>query len=272
MLSLLRSSGVAVIDMQGTIGSAIRPLEYARLFARLREDRHTRAVVLNIDSPGGAATGSEMMTGAVRRLAEEKPVAAFIGGVGASGAYMVASASSRIIALQSSIIGAIGVISYRPVVEQALERIGVRMHVTKSGRLKDMLSPFREATEEEQAKEQRLLDSLYELFVTGVARRRGLPVERVRELATGEVFLAAEAVDHGLIDAIGDLDDAVDWVVAQSGAPRRVRIVRPRRTLRDMLLGRASTALAEALLGRFEPVATGGGHYLYTGLGVERRM
>ena len=175
MLRLPRASGGAVVDMQGTIGSARRPLEYARLFARLREDRHTRAVVLNIDSPGGAATGSEMMTGAVRRLAEEKPVAAFIGGVGASGAYMVASASSRIIALQSSIIGAIGVISYRPVVEQALERLGVPMHVTQSGRLKDMLSPFRAAPQAEQAKEQRLPGSPYALLLTRVAGRRRPP-------------------------------------------------------------------------------------------------
>lgn len=266
MLSLLRSSGVAVIDMQGTIGSAIRPLEYARLFARLREDRHTRAVVLNIDSPGGAATGSEMMTGAVRRLAEEKPVAAFIGGVGASGAYMVASASSRIIALQSSIIGAIGVISYRPVVEQALERIGVRMHVTKSGRLKDMLSPFREATDEEREKEQYLLDSLYDLFVDGIVRGRNLPEERVRELATGEVFPASDAVEHGLVDALGDLDDAVDWVAEQSGAPRRLRIVRPRRTLRELLFGRGlSSTLAGALMAELESVAHAGGYYLYSG-------
>ena len=209
------------------------------------------------------ATGADLITRAVTRLGEEKPVAAFIGGVGASGGYMVAAAAGRIFALPTAIVGAIGVISYRPLVAHLLERVGVEMRVAKSGRLKDMTSPFREQTEEERAKEQHLLDSLYELFVAGVARGRRLPPERIRELATGEVYVAADAVERGLIDGIGDLDDAIDWAVEESGATRRVRVVRPRRTLRDMLFGRASAALAETLLGEAYPAARG--HYLYMG-------
>ena len=253
--------------MYGVIGPTIRPLESARLLSRLRGDRSVRAVVLNIDSPGGGAAGSDLITRAVRRLGGEKPVAAFIGGVGASGGYMVASASQRIVALPAAIVGAIGVISYRPLVAQLLERVGVQMRVAKSGRLKDMTSPFREQTDEERAKEQRLLDSLYELFVTSVAESRGLPPERVRELATGEVYTAADALEHGLIDGTGDLDDAIDWAVEESGAPRRVRVVRPRRTLRDLLLGRAATTLTERLMAELESAVHGGGQYLYTGSG-----
>ena len=263
MLGKLRSPGIAVVDMQGTIGATMRPLEYARLLARLRSDHAVRAVVLNIDSPGGVATGADLITRAVTRLADEKPVATFIGGIGASGGYMIAAASGRIFALPSAIVGAIGVISYRPMVARLLERVGIEMRVAKSGRLKDMTSPFREQTEEERAKEQRLLDSLYELFVESVARGRRLSPERIRELATGEVYVAADALEHGLIDATGDLDDAIDWAVEQSGAPRRVRVVRPRRTLRDLVFGRASTALAETLLGAAYPAASG--HYLYMG-------
>ena len=267
MRDLLRPPGIAVVDMYGAIGPTVRPLEYARLLSRLRDERSVRAVVLNIDSPGGVATGSELIARAARRLSGEKPVAAFIGGVGASGAYMVASSSRRIIALPSAIVGAIGVISYRPVVAQLLERVGVRMQVTKAGRLKDMTSPFREQTDEEREKEQHLLDSLYDNFVNDVAESRGLSPERVREAATGEVFLAADALSHGLIDEIGDLDDAIDWAVAESGAPRRVRIMRPRRTLRDLLFGRASMALAETLITELESAVQGGGYYLYAGPG-----
>ena len=135
MRDLLLPPGIAVVDMYGAIGPTVRPLEYARLLSRLRDERSVRAVVLNIDSPGGVATGSELIARAARRLSGEKPVAAFIGGVGASGAYMVASSSRRVIALPSAIVGAIGVISYRPVVAQLLERVGVRMQVTKAGRL-----------------------------------------------------------------------------------------------------------------------------------------
>ena len=265
MIARLRPP-IAIVDMQGQIGPAMRPLEYARLLARLREDRSVRAVVLNIDSPGGLATGADLITRAVLRLRDEKPVASFIGGIGASGGYMIAAATQRIIALPSAIVGAIGVISYRPVVYEALQRIGVGMRVAKSGRLKDMLSPFREATDEEREKEQYLLDSLYDLFVDGIVRGRNLPEERVRELATGEVFPASDAVEHGLVDALGDLDDAVDWVAEQSGAPRRLRIVRPRRTLRELLFGRGlSSTLAGALMAELESVAHAGGYYLYSG-------
>ena len=265
MLDLLRPPAIVVVDVQGTIGTSIRPLEHARLLARLRDDRATAAVVLNIDSPGGVAAGSELITRAVRRLREEKPVVAFIGGIGASGGYMVAAAAHRIVALPSAIVGSIGVVAYQPVVAQLLERVGVKMLVTKSGRLKDMTSPFREPTEEEREKQQHLIDSLYELFIASVARARRLPEERVRELATGEVYLAAEAIEHGLVDDRGDLDDAIDWAAEQSGVPRRVRVVRPRRSLRELLIGRVTSTLAETLMGEWERAAPGGGYYLYTG-------
>ena len=264
-LSGLRHQAIAVVDVQGAIGPSVRPLEYSRLLTRLRDDRSVRAVVLNIDSPGGSATGSDLMARAVLRLREEKPVVAFVGGLGASGGYMLASAAHYIIALPAALVGAIGVISYRPLVSDALDKLGVQMRVSKSGRLKDMLSPFRESTEEEQAKEQRIIDSMHDLFVEGVARGRGLPEERVRELATGEVFAASDALAAGLIDRTGDIEDAIDWAVEQSGAPRRTKIMRPKRGLRDLVLGRASFALAQSLNAELETHLAGGVSALYRG-------
>lgn len=262
----LRPASVAVVDLQGAIGPAVRPLEFARLLTALREDQSVRALVLNVDSPGGTAAGSEMIARAVRRLRAEKPAVAFVGGMGASGGYMIAAACGRIVTLPSAIVGAIGVIAYRPVVHEALERLGVRMRVGKTGRLKDMHSPFREQTAEEQAKDQRLLDALYEQFVEGAARDRGLDPARLRELATGEVYAAADALEHGLIDATGDLDDAIDQAAQAARAPRRVRLVRPRRGLRSLLLGRASAALAEGALLELEAaLPSAGGYALYTG-------
>lgn len=264
-LSASRRQTIAVVDIQGAIGPSVRPLEYSRLLMRLRDDRSVRAVVLNIDSPGGSATGSDLMARAVLRLREEKPVVAFVGGLGASGGYMLASAAHYIIALPAALVGAIGVISYRPLVFDALDKIGVQMRVSKSGRLKDMLSPFRESTDEEQAKEQRIIDAMHDLFVEGVARGRGLSEERVRELATGEVFAASDALAAGLIDRTGDIEDAVDWAVEQSGAPRRTKIVRPKRGLRDLMLGRASFALAESLSAEAETHLRGGVSAIYRG-------
>jgi protease IV len=267
----LRPPGLVVVDLQGAIGPAIRPLEYARLLMRLREDHSVRAVLLNIDSPGGSAGGSEMVTRAARRLREEKPVAAFVGSIAASGGYMIASAAEHIIAQPSALVGSIGVIAYRPLVYEALARIGVRMDVGKSGRLKDMLSPFREPTDEEKAKEQHLLDDMYNVFVDGVARARGLTGDEARALATGEVFSGREALSNRLIDGVGDLDDAIDWLAARARVPRRVRNVRPKRSLRELLMSRGTMAglggggLLGAFLGELGQPAEGGYYYLYTG-------
>ena len=180
MLSLdrLRPQSIAIVDLQGAIGNAIRPLEASRLLTRLREDESARAVILNIDSPGGSAVGSDLITRAVARLAAEKPTIAYVSGLGASGGYMMAAAATGILALPSALVGAIGVIAYRPLVQGALERVGVEMRVAKSGRLKDMLSPFREPTEEERAKEQHLIDSMHDLFVQSVARGRAMQIGR----------------------------------------------------------------------------------------------
>jgi len=276
VLSRLRPAGLVVVDLQGTIGPTIRPLEYARLLMRLREDSSVHGVVLNIDSPGGSAGGSEMVTRAARRLRETKPVTAFVSSIGASGGYMIASAAEHIIAQPSALLGSIGVIAYRPLVYEALARIGVRMDVGKAGRLKDMLSPFREPTEEEKQKEQRLLDDMYNVFVDGIARARGLTSEEARALATGEVFSAGEALGNRLIDGLGDLDDAIDWLAARTGAPRKVRNLRPKRSIRELLMSRGTMtglggrSIIETVLGELGHPTEGGYYYLYTGPSGDR--
>lgn len=212
-----------------------------------------------------------MVTRAARRLRQEKPVLAFVGSIAASGGYMIASAAERIIAQPSALVGSIGVIAYRPLIYEALARLGVRMDVGKSGRLKDMLSPFREPTAEEKAKEQHLLDDMYDVFVDDVARARGLTADDARALATGEVFTAGDAVRNHLIDSLGDLDDAIDWLAARTGSPRRVRNVRPKRSLRELLVSRGAMAglggggLLGLLLGQLGQPTDGGYYYMYTG-------
>jgi protease-4 len=215
-----------------------------------------------------------MVTRAARRLREVKPVTAFVSSIGASGGYMIASAAEHIIAQPSALHGSIGVIAYRPLVYEALARIGVRMDVGKSGPHKDMLSPFREPTEEEKAKEQHLLDDMYDVFVDGVARARGLTGDEARALATGEVITASEALGNRVIDGMGDLDDAIDWLAARTGVPRKVRNVRPKRSLRELLMSRGTMAglgsgggggLLGAFLGELGQPTEGGYYYLYTG-------
>jgi protease-4 len=238
---------IAVTELFGAIGSPARTSEYARMLKAIEENKRIRALVIDIDSPGGGAGASEYLFSAVQKVAAKKPVVAFVRGTGASGAYMVACGAAKIVAVPMAVIGSIGVISMRPMVYEMLSKIGVRMDVTKSGRLKDMFSSFREPTDEERQKEQALLDAFYTRFVDLVSTARGMDGARVRELATGEIFTAEQAKEHGLVDELGDLDAAID--MAQRMAElreRKVTYVRPHRGLRDRLLANTAASLTEA--------------------------
>jgi len=136
------------------------------------------------------------------------------------------------------------------------------MEITKSGRLKDMFSNFREPTPEEKEREQALINSFYERFVQLVSDAREMPSDRVRELATGEVFTAPEAQANGLIDGLGDLDTAIDLAQSLAELPeRKVTYVRPHRGLRDRLLSGTATQLVEAVAWAVEGRMTGGVRY-----------
>jgi protease-4 len=243
-----KTQSVAVVEMEGAIGPRIKPAEYVKLLRHLEESESVRAVVLDIDSPGGSAPGSNYLYLAVKALAAKKPVIAFIRGVGASGAYMLACPATKIVAIPSAIIGSIGVISMRPAVYEALDRIGVQMSVTKSDRLKDMGSMFREATEEEKQKEQELVDDLYDQFLEIVSEGRGLDKAKAKELATGEVFTARRCVGLGLVDELGDLERAIDLAAELGGSLRRPIWLKPKKGLREMVSSMVGTSLAGSFI------------------------
>ena len=236
---------IAVTELFGAIPSSAKTSEYVRMLKAIEENAHIRALVVDIDCPGGGAGASEYLYRAVAKVKANKPVVAFIRGTGASGGYMAGCAATKMIAAPMAIVGSIGVISMRPMLYELLSKIGVRMEVTKSGRLKDMFSNFREPTEEEQVKEQALLDSFYDRFVEIVSEARSMPPERVRELATGEIYTAVQAKENGLIDDLGDLDAAIDLAQALAGlTKRKVTYARPRRGLRDRLLANTAASFA----------------------------
>jgi len=248
---------IAVVEMDGPIGQRIKSAEYVKLFRSLQDNPKVRAVVIDIDSPGGSATGSNHLYLAVKALKRRKTVVTFIRGLGASGAYLLAAPSDKIVAIPSAIIGSIGVIAMRPMVYEALDKVGVRMHVTKSDRLKDMGSMFREPTTEEEAKEKELVDDLYDQFLEAVAEGREMTMDQVRALATGEVYTGRRAHELKLVDEVGDLDTAIDLAVELSGAPRKPVWTHPRRGLREALssmMGASMGAeIASQLEERFSP-------------------
>ncbi len=246
------SPHIAVVEMDGPIGQRIKSSDYVKLFRSLQDNPRVRAVVIDIDSPGGSATGSNHLYLAVKSLARKKTVVTFIRGLGASGAYLLAAPSDKIVAIPSAIIGSIGVIAMRPQVFQALDKVGVSMHVTKSDRLKDMGSMFREATPEEEQKEQELVNDLYNQFLEAVAEGRGMTMDEVKTLATGEVYTGRRALNLKLVDQVGDLDTAIDVAVELSGAPRKPVWMHPRRGLREALSSMMGASMAGEIAAQLE--------------------
>jgi protease IV len=195
---------IAVIQVRGAIGGAARTDDLIRAIGQARRNPRIRAVLIEIDSPGGTAIASEQLYMAVRRLAAGKPVVAWIKGVGASGAYFLACAATRVLAFPSALVGSIGVISVRPVVVDALRRVGARMVVTKTGPFKDMGAPWREPTEEDEAHERDLVDAIFRRFTSAVRTARGFDDDALARVTTGDVWLGTRAIELGLIDGLAD--------------------------------------------------------------------
>lgn len=248
----IRPGRVAVLRLYGAISGGARAADWVELAAQLARDDRVPAVVLDIDSPGGSAAASDYLFLALQRLAARKPLVAHVRGVGASGAYLAAMAAAKMIVAPSSIVGSIGVISVGPRVPALLNRLGVRIEEHRAGRLKGMGAAWREDTDEERAREQELVDAFYDRFVERVATGRKLERERVLELATGEVWLGSRAVELGLADEVGDLQDAIEAAAKLAGVPAKSQPVRLRRPLAMRLVDRFTSRLASSLADELE--------------------
>ena len=263
-LGIRRGSGVAVVEVYGVIGSQVRASAYSRIFEGVARSKSYKALLLDIDSPGGSASASEALHRSIERVAEVKPVFAYVRGMGASGGYYLCCAASRVFALPTATVGSIGVIFLRPVLEQLLGKAGIEFSIFKGGKYKDMTGFWRSPTAEESEKFQALIDEIYDNFVQAVSRGRSLPEESVRELATGEVMTAQRAIGAGLVDQIGDFTDALNAVAVAGGTRPRPRILQPRRTLSQRLFGRGS-AQSASLMGLsdgLQRILNGGIYYM----------
>ena len=260
-----RRPGVAVVEIHGVIGNHVKIPTYSRMFEAVARNKRYQALLLDIDSPGGSATGSEVLYRGIQRVAEEKPVYAYVSGMGASGGYYLACAANKVYALPTALVGSIGVIYLRPVLEQLLSKVGVEFSVYKSGEFKDMTGFWRSPTDRESAKFQELINEIFDNFVAVVARGRSLEESKVREIATGEVMTAQRGIGLELVDQIGDFKDALDAVAEAGNCRPAPRWLRPGRSLGQRIFGRSAMgqnnggqALAEGL----QRLMTGGIYYL----------
>lgn len=243
---------IAIVELFGAIQGGAKVGEYVNLIDGLKENKRVRAVILEIDSPGGSAPASEYLYGAITRLAARKPVIAFVRGIGASGAYMAACGATKIVALPSSIIGSIGVISIGPVAKDLLKRIGVDVTVSKSGEFKDMGAFYRDPTGEELKKRDDLITQFFDIFVDIVANSRRMTPDKVREYATGEIFTGKKAAEFGLIDEVGDMDTAIALASELGQVPPKISYARPRRPIFQKLFSRVGSSFAEEIADTLE--------------------
>ena len=223
-IALIRIEGV-ISGTSGSYGGGTTPEYVLDQISDALDDDAVKAIVLRIDSPGGTVAASQEITLAVRRAAEVKPVVASIGDIGASGAYMVASQCTEIVASPGSAVGSIGVIMEVLNLEGLLEKLGVEFTVLTKGEFKDVGSSYREMTEAEAAMLEGTITRAYDQFIADVALGRGMTEADVRELATGWVWLGEEALELGLVDRLGNYDDAIDAAAELGGIEGKPQVV-----------------------------------------------
>ncbi len=237
----LSGNQVAVLDLEGIIFDA------KEFNSQLKEyGRHAgvKAIVLRINSPGGGVAASQEAHEAVRKLRAEtgKKVVVSMASVAASGGYYIACAADRIFANPGSITGSIGVIAEWYNYGDLLRWAKMQSVVIKSGEYKDAGSPTRPLTDEEKAYFQNLIDNMYSQFVAAVAANRNMEESQVRGLADGRIFTGLEALENGLVDELGTLQDAVAAAAKLAGIPGEPRTISPpkkRLSILDILLGDA---------------------------------
>ena len=229
---------VAVIRIEGIILDSRETIEELRHY---RDNPSVKAIVLRIDSPGGAVVPSQEIFAEVRKTRAEGKikVVTSMGNVAASGGYYIAAATDRIVANPGTLTGSIGVIMELANVKGLLEKVGVQSVVIKSGRHKDMASPFRAMTPEDRALLQTVLDDVHAQFIDAVATGRSLQLEQLKTLADGRIFTGKQAQTVNLVDELGDLHDAIQLaarLVGISGEPRVIE-THKRFSWRDLLQG-----------------------------------
>lgn len=197
---------IGVVEVKGVITSAENTI---RDLTKFRKDRNISAIILRVDSPGGAVGASQEIYTEVCRTDRVKPVVASLGSVAASGGYYAALGARKILASPGTLTGSIGVIVKFPNLTEIFDKIGYHTEIIKSGKLKDLGAISRPMTTDEKAVLQDIIDNVHQQFVGAVAEGRKLPRDQVQKLADGRVFSGEQALKSGLIDQFGNFNDAV---------------------------------------------------------------
>ena len=218
------------------------------LIEKVGKSSQVKAVILNINSPGGTTTGGEAMYDNIRGLAEKKPVVAVCGTLATSAAYIVALATDRIFVYGNTITGSVGVIFQWAQVTELLQTLGIKVEEVRSGPLKAVPSPFLPTDEQARAMTEGMVQEAKVWFVDLVSERREIDAPSVPGLTDGRIYSGRQAVELKLADQIGDEKAAMNWLTKERNVPRGLKIVdwKPARE-RSSLSGWLFQSLAETI-------------------------
>lgn len=255
------SDKVAVIVAKGTILDGEQPKgqiggeSIARLIREARNNDTVKALVLRVDSPGGSPNASEVIRAELAAAqASGKPVVTSMGGYAASGGYWIAATSNRIFASENTVTGSIGVFMLFPTFEKTLEKIGVHSDGVGTTTMSGSLNNLQEINPAFELTLKSGVAQVYQRFLGIVSEGRGLTLEEADKVAQGRVWTGVDALEHGLIDAIGDLDDAIESAALLADTANydviyMEKALSPREQLIRQVLQSASVALPASLNG-----------------------
>jgi len=257
---------IGIVEAKGTIGEPQAGVDSDRIVKLLKKyerDDDVKAIVVRVDSPGGAVAPSQEIHDAIQRIKAKKKVVVSMGNLAASGGYYISAPADRIFAEPGTLTGSIGVIFIHFNVRGLLDLARIEETTVKSGKYKDTLSPFRPLREPDREEIQTISDDVYAQFVDAVAQGRNLPEARVREIAEGRIYTGRRAKELKLVDELGGFDDALAaaWSLAgQTGEPKVQYPPRDRDlSLRDLLHGAFQGAFQGATEGVRSAAAGEGG-------------
>ncbi len=225
---------IALVRIEGPILDSEKAIGEIKKYSK---DSSIKAILLRVNSPGGAVAPSQEIYVEVKKAVEKKPVVISMGAVAASGAYYISAPASRIVANPGTITASIGVIMEIPNFSGLMKKVGVKSEVIKSGRHKDLASAFRGIGKEEKEILQNVLDNVHEQFIIAVAEGRNMDVSEIRKIADGRIFTGQQAIDVGLVDELGNIEDAISVTADLAGIEGEPKVVeeKEKRSFFDLL-------------------------------------
>lgn len=249
---------VGIIEIKGVIADAKQVIHNLK---RFREDNSIKAIVIRIDSPGGAVGPAQEIFREIRKTSNKKKVIASMGTIAASGGYYIAAGSDGIVANPGTITGSIGVIMGFTNYEELLQKIGLVPIVVKSGEFKDMGSPVRKMKAVEQKILENFAKKIHRQFIMDVVKGRKMDQAKVESLADGRIFTGQESKDLGLVDRIGNLEDAIVWAGNLGGIKGKISTVYAQEKKFSILKYFSDSSVKELLNRVFNPQISA--DYLY---------